>query len=760
MNQDLLSPWQSQASTAWEARENARARGYLRSLPGYDEVRDRLYQLARDSKFGPVVPAGGRWFQREDHDFARLTVRESLTGPARTILDLTRTAEQAGAPARLVWFAPSPDGRLVAASVEVAGREDVSLVVIDVATGDDLGLDLPYHPAWPVAWLPDSRGFFVDDRNIADGQFTGNDDRIYLHTLGGPGPARPENIPAPRLRFPQVFMSAAGRYAMLVVDNRTDYIYSVESGQWTPFLTQVPGAHLGDFAGDDFVAIVTDQHPRGRIVRIPMATRNDPSTWTSLVPESDDVLLHLQVFDDRIVVGMLRDLDSHLAMFDLSGKPTGAVPLPAAGTAGANIKTAAVLGDAPFVGGPDEISFVFSTPTTSAVTYRYDLRAGGLTALNEPVRTLANCRTEKILVTSADGRTVPATLLYRHDSAVREPRPTVIEAYGNFGLAMLPSFREMAVPIVEAGGIYVLAHLRGGGEYGQQWWEDGRLGNKQHTFDDLFAVAGKLVSDGWTTPGQLAFHGASGGGLTAGVAIVQRPELFAAVVARSPVLDLLTRDGDPLQDSIASREYGDVADTVQRAWMRAYSPVEHVTTGTAYPSCLFVTGENDARCKVWQSRKMAVLLSSATSSPAPILLRVHAGRGHAAVGARSFAEETAEWLTFIGNRIGLQLARLPGKPAHHCPPELADRNHHGHRLQHRKGLGAPACPAANTEREAPPTALAGGRLGGLGGQRRRRSRGLFGGRGHDQRRVRGVPQRGDIHAGSSGRAAVGEPVRH
>ncbi len=660
MNQNLLSATGNPASAAWEVTENGRARDYLHALPGYQQTHDRLYELAARSRLGPLVRAGDHWFQQEDREFARVTVRESPDGPPRTILDVAEIASRAGAPARLVWFAPSPDARLVAASVEVAGREDGELLLLDVAAGTQLDLRLPYHPAWPVAWLPDSSGFFVDDRNVAGGEFTGNDDRIYLYRLGAPLPAA-ESLPVSRLRFPQIFTSAGGRYVLLVVDNRTDYVYSLETGEWLALLAGVPGSHRGDFSGDDFIAIVTDeQHARGRVVRIPMTTRTDAATWREIIPESDDVLLHLEVFGDRLVIGMLRDLQTRIAVHDLQGNRLDVVELPAAGTAGGKIATAAVLGEAPFVRGDEEISFTFSTPTTSHVTCRYEVGTGQLTALTSPAFTLDDCVTEQIVATSRDGCAVPATLLYRRDLAGL-PLPTVIEAYGNFGLAMLPSFRETAVPVVEAGGCYVVAHLRGGGEYGRQWWDDGRLGRKQHTFDDLYAVAEQLIGTGRTARGQLAFHGASGGGLTAGVAIVQRPELFTAVVARSPVLDLLTRDGDPLQDSIASREYGDISDPAHYAWMQAYSPVEHVIAGTAYPACLFVTGENDLRCKVWQSRKMAVLLGAATTSSAPILLRIHNGRGHAAVGAMAYADETAEWLTFIASSIGLDFSSNPGQ---------------------------------------------------------------------------------------------------
>lgn len=652
MNRELLIPADTPENLKWQDAENERACESLHRLAAYQPFRQRLLTLAQEAKASPLVRAGDLWFQREEREFARVLVRTSPDGSPRVLFDANAVARENGAPARLEWFVPSPDGSLLAMSVEVAGSESSRVILLDVASGEPVSADIPWVPAWPVAWLADSSGFFIDSRNVQDGQFVGEGDSLYLYRLGEPAPEQAEQVPD-ELRFPRAHVCPDGRWTTVVMDNRTDWLRGVD-GKWRPFLSEVPGAHVGEFAGDDFVAVVTDGHPRGRVVRIPVASATDQTTWREIVPESKDVLLHLAVIGERIVVGLLRELSTVIEVRDLDGELLRQLDLPHNGTAGGHYPTAGLLGEAPFIRSATEISFTFSTPISSPAVYRYQVLEDRLTLVTPPAVELEGFAVRQITALSSDGTPVPATVVVPKDHVPGGPAlPTVVEGYGNFGLALLPSFNSFAIPVLEAGGAYVTAHLRGGGEFGLEWWEQGRLQHKQRTFDDLFAIAQELVVEGLTVPDKLAFHGASGGGLTAGAAIAQRPDLFRAVVARSPVLDLLNRTGDTFQDSIASREFGSVLDPEQAAWMRAYSPAHHVLAGVEYPACLFVAGVNDPRCKPWQSRKMAALIGAATSGDRPVLLRVHGNRGHAAIGAEAFAQETSEWLAFIADQIGL-----------------------------------------------------------------------------------------------------------
>lgn len=649
MTPDILTHEDTVTALDWQVAQDERARTHVQGLPAYTAYERRLHHVFTAAKAAPLLRAGALWFQQEAGDFARVVVRSDPRGPARVIYDAAAIAKEAGVPVRLVWFVPSPDGVLVAIASEMAGSERVRVSVFDVTTGEEVSTDIPWVPAWPASWLPDASGFFIDSRTMHDGEFTGSGDELFLYRLGQPAPTEPEALPI-TLRFPRARVSADGRHVALVMDDRVDYVRDTD-GTWRPFLKGIPGAHVGEFSGNDFYAVVTDGHPRGRIVRIPVATAEDQSTWTELVPETTDVLLYAAVFDDRMVVGLTRELTTVLEVRDLEGRFLTTIGLPPSGTAGGEYVANGLLGEPPFLRSSDEISFTFSTPVAAPAVYRYEVPADRLTLITPPALKLSRHIVETRFAVSSDGTQIPFTVARPEDSD--GPLPTVIEGYGNFGLAVLPSFNVFAVPVLEAGGVYVLAHLRGGGEFGQEWWHAGRLEQKQRTFDDLYAIAEQLITDGITTAQQLGFHGASGGGLTAGVALVQRPDLFAAIVARSPLLDLLTRDGDALQDSIAGREYGSLKIPEQVDVMRSYSPVHNVRDAVPYPAAMFVAGQNDPRTKPWHARKMAALVVEATSASSPVLLRVHADRGHAAVGADAFAQETAEWLAFIADQIGL-----------------------------------------------------------------------------------------------------------
>ena len=201
--------------------------------------------------------------------------------------------------------------------------------------------------------------------------------------------------------------------------------------------------------------------------------------------------------------------------------------------------------------------------------------------------------------------------------------------------------------------IYVLSHLRGGGENGTGWWREGSRENKQHTFDDLYAVAEQLVQLGLTTSSQLAMYGESNGGLLASAAVAQRPDLWAAVVPDVPLLDLLEMHRDPIGYAICKDEYGDPLVPEEATWLRSYSPYELVQPST-FPATLVIAGANGPRCAAWHSRVFVQKLEDCQRGDAPVLLRVHSGQGHGAAGALAKVERTAEWLAFCAQRTGLQ----------------------------------------------------------------------------------------------------------
>jgi prolyl oligopeptidase len=307
-----------------------------------------------------------------------------------------------------------------------------------------------------------------------------------------------------------------------------------------------------------------------------------------------------------------------------------------------------------FKTGDDEISFVFSTFDLSPTVYRYVISEKRLEVVGAQPVEIEGLVVSTIAAVSADGVEVPAHVVHRADLDVSVPQPTLVYGYGGFNLAYLPSHLGEYAAWVEAGGIYVLAHLRGGSELGTEWWLGGRREHKQNTFNDLYAVAEHLIATGRTTSAQLAVKGESNGGLLTGAAIAQRPDLWAAVVSDVPIYDLLGMVRDPLTFAIGQVEYGDPANPVEAEWLRAISPVENVQPAS-YPAILVTAGENDPRCPTWHARKFVDLVQRAQIGDAPVLLRVYGGQGHGAAGLGAIAGKDADWLAFAANATGLVL---------------------------------------------------------------------------------------------------------
>ena len=644
---------ESPESVAWQSDRDARATAFLESLPGRDVVAERVRANLTDTRLTPVCRRGGRWFQTAVLDPAAeqpvAVVRDAPTGPPRVLLDPNEISATRGKPVMLMATHPSPDGSMLACVLMEAGLEINELVLVDVQTGDVV----PHEVPWNVinfAWLPDSSGFWCSARDVVDGALVCP---VYRHVLGTePGAA----VPAPEaLRDARPVVSADGRHVAVASGNteqRLDWI--VRDGRLEPFLAGVPGGVTGTFHGGDLIAVVDGGAPRGRLVRIPVATAADASTWTELLAESDDVLRYVEVVGDALVLGYLRDASSRLRLLTQDGELIEEVALPGDGVVSAYPVGASHPAIPMFVSGEDEISFVHSTFERSWGVYRYVVSERRLEVVVPPAIQLPNLVASTVAAVSADGAPLPTHVVHRADVDTTVPQPTLISGYGGFNLSFLPSFAPEHTAWLEAGGVLVLAHLRGGSEFGADWWRQGTRETKQRTFDDLFAVAELLLDSGRTTREQLAFKGESNGGLLAGAAIVQRPDLWAAVVADVPILDLLGFDRDPLTYLIGKDEYGDPRNPVEAEWLRDLSPVHNVRPAD-YPAVLVTVGANDPRCPAWHSRVFVDLLENAQSGPAPVLLRVYADQGHGASGLSQTSDKNADWLAFVADATGLKL---------------------------------------------------------------------------------------------------------
>src|SRR5262245_15853672 len=474
----------SSATLEWQRCQNEVAETYLRGWSGYEQLRAAVAPHIARSFLSAPQRCGAWWFQlRFAASGPVLTISDTPGGDGRILIDPAKLSE-AGKPLSLDWFYPSPDGRYVAYGLSVGGDEQSVLHVIETATGMVLPERIPFTSIATVAWLPDASGFYYNAGTAPDWEQA--DKHLAFHRLGDLTLSQPEPLTVREAYcvFPQV--SPDGRWLAAItseMDPRADYLKELPDGQWQPFLRDISGYCFGVFVDDHYVAICTEGAPRGRLVAIPILTATDRSTWRELVPESEAVLRSVTRIGDWLVLCQFVDACAELKIVTLNGQFEQDVPLPGKGTVLQLALLAHYQFATPSMGanispGRDEFTFIFSTLTRSPALYHYDLRTRQLNEIGPPAVEQSSILTRHELVRAADGTPIRYSLVYRGELDLARPQPTLIYGYGGWNASFTPSYLGCFLPFVEAGGIFVFAHLRGGGEYGTSFWQDGRLGRK------------------------------------------------------------------------------------------------------------------------------------------------------------------------------------------------------------------------------------------------------------------------------------------
>uniref|UniRef100_B0SVN0 prolyl oligopeptidase n=1 Tax=Caulobacter sp. (strain K31) TaxID=366602 RepID=B0SVN0_CAUSK len=640
---------------AWQRAQDDLARAHLASLPRYQEFLAAVESMGASEDFMLPAFVGHRYVHRfvpEGEDLAVVELSETPTGPRRRVVDLN--AIQADEPLQMAAYALSHSGKLAVVAWTAGGHEKPIVQLVEVETGRVLSQGLPSERLGPFTWLPDDSGFFymsLDPADISAGK------TLFRVMVEDPKVARLEAVEPSHFHVRPV-VGGDQRHVLLFVNHlapRPEYILDTQSkGAWRPFLKDVEGIFRGDIVGDRFFAITDDGAPRGRLVSIPLATPTRRETWKEIIPPSDSVLANVLSVGDRVVVLDYVDTYSRLRVFCRDGQLEGEIALPGQGLINRtgsfysffNVTNTMLRGQG------EQIDFLFASPTTSPAYYTADVKTRKLTQVTPCERTLdAQVLDRRVL--SKDGAEVLYHVVARKDLDLSEPHPTVITGYGGYNVAVLPGwFGNRWAAWIEAGGIFVLSHLRGGGEFGTPWWKQGRLEHKQNTFDDLYATAEDLIAHGITTPSQLGVTGGSNGGVMAAVAAVQRPDLFRASSPEAPITDLLARSRDPFTMA-ATLDYGDPSDPVMAQILKGWSPYQNIKDATDYPAMLIDCGANDPRCPPWHGRKLAARLQQASTSGLPVWLRVREGAGHGAIGDEELARQSAEVLAFFAKNLGL-----------------------------------------------------------------------------------------------------------
>jgi prolyl oligopeptidase len=618
---------------AFITEQNAHSERYLAAGADREVLRRRLSDLWQRPGFGTPFRRGGVTFQfrnsgAEDQDSLFLLDEH---GDGYPLLDPNTLSEQGTV--ALVSVAPSPDGRHLAYALSHQGSDWRSWHVREVATGRDLDDELRWSKFAGATWLPDGSGFLyvgypapryegaLLDATLAP--------EIRLHRLGT---EQTEDRPVYRpqrggssIVWPQIAhdgsvivvtvrdSSSVGNGVVLIgPDGEADTL--VDQGDASFGFLGLHGGRL---------LFRTDlDAPLGRVVAFDPAS--DDRGWSTVLPESDDLLDHVRLVGSSLVVARLHHATHRLAIVDLTTGDERPVALPEAIRLSDRREANPLLSER----FDDRVTFSLWGYLTPPTPYRLDLASGRAEPLETPQIGIdaSDCVTERRFVASADGTRVPLFVTRRRDLPPG-PQPTLLYGYGGFGVIEGPSYRPDRLAWLERGGVFASAVLRGGGEYGATWHDGGRIEAKQNVFDDFIACAEALIADGTTAPDRLAIEGRSNGGLLVGACLTQRPELFAAALPAVGVLDMLRYHRFTIGWAWAS-DFGTADDPEQFAALLAYSPLHALREGERYPATLIETGDHDDRVVPAHSFKFAAALQAAQGGSAPILLRVSSGAGH------------------------------------------------------------------------------------------------------------------------------------
>ena len=654
----------------WQGMQRELAAGHVRSWPHYEAVRALVDRYTVAGLTSVPRFAGGKWFREdvpEGAAAAQVKVAEQPFGSGRVLADIAEF-RIGNSSAVLSWLSPAPDGSVLAIGICTDGSEQNTMRLIDVETGmirDDSPPQVLYDAfTGGAVWLPDSSGFYYLALTGSVHEFN---QAVFLHKLGQAPPISPQAIPLPADKdYTLIQISRDGRWAVAVHRGINPIPVAVldlsdRGALWRPFVTDITGTVAGHVIDGRYIAVTDVDAPRGRVVAIPLDSPapNNAAAWIDLVPASNSVLIGVTPVQDRLYVNELENTYGKVRIIDQSGRYFGDVPLPGKGA----VELARYI--RPFFllpprGHPNEFLFAFSSLTRSSGVYRHLPGNETVEELLPPGVTLDGARVEDRSATSIDGAKIPYHLVRLDSVDARTPQPTLICAYGGFSDPFMPGFPSSGLltrggaAFIAAGGTFVHAHIRGGGEYGREWWEGGRSKNKQNSFADLYAVAEDLIARSVTTTQLLGLTGASQGGLTTGVAVTQRPDLWRVAVPRAPLLDLIGALRDPYFYWWCD-EYADPKDPSEVRRMMGFSPYHSIREGTSYPAVLIDAGDTDPRTPAWHARKWAARMQAAQTSDAPILLHIWENAGHGDATAReTVVAEMTEWLAFVLQQMNVK----------------------------------------------------------------------------------------------------------
>jgi prolyl oligopeptidase len=662
---------------AWTSAQDAHARGILDPLPLHAAIYQFMRKLggSRSPSYYNLNARGGVLFAMNSQPSKQqdmLVTLRSADDPGSKHVVLDPSQVDPTNSTAIQFFEPSLDGSKVAVSLAAGGELVGPISVYDVASGHALP-DVLTHVGGltgaSVAWNTDSAGFYYThyphegERPPEDLNFY---EQVYFHKLGTPQSQDTYVMGKDFPRIVEIRLSESkdGRYVLAAVGNgdgnRYEHFLREPSGEWKQLSQFSDEVKMMAFGDDGALYMLSHQNaPRGKILRVPLATPEVKNAKT-IVPQSaavlQDFLFTLAGLQPALVatanflyVIELAGGPTEIHIFDHEGRELGKVPSEPVSA----ITQIVSMGD-------DKILFGNQSYLDPQAWFHFDpaTKKASVTSLREtyPV-SFANVEVVREFCLSKDGTKIPLNILRRKGIKLNGQNPALLTGYGGFGLSLTPSFDPEIRPWLDAGGVYAIANLRGGGEFGEEWHTNGSVMHKQNVFDDFVASAEYLIKTGYTNSSKLGIVGGSNGGLLVSAVTIQRPELFRAVVSIAGVHDMLRLESTE-NGQFLTAEFGSVKDPEQFKNLYAYSPYHHVRDGVKYPAILFLTGENDPAVAPWNSRKMTARLQAANASDHPVLLINFSNAGHGGIGASEDQQTAMDTYTyeFMYDQLGVKWA--------------------------------------------------------------------------------------------------------
>ena len=645
----------------WVAEEMSYTRSLLDPLPGRDAIHKRLTELLSIGSISSPQIGGKYYFytRREGMQNQPIVyVRESVDGKDRVLLDVNQLA--ADGTIALDWYQPSENGKYLVYGISPSGSEMSTLHIIETKTGGALSDTIERTRACSIAWMPDNSGFYYTrypkKGDVPEGQEMYNR-RVFYHELGTDpetdlkifGEGRdPED-------WPNVSLDNDGRLLLITVEQgwTKSELFLMDLKKGTPPTRITTGKNFlysGSVYNGRVYIVTNEDAPRYRVF-VTEAGDYERDNWKEIISQTDAVLQGAAVWGGKIFAQYEQNATSQLKIFGIAGDKISDLTLPALGTVfGSDGKW-----------NRDEIFYGFLSFTVPPTVYRYDMKtkATSLWAkVDAPSIDPAAYEVNQEWYHSKDGTRVPMFIVNKKGLKKDGLNPTLLTAYGGFNVSLTPDFKRQAYLWMEHGGVYAVANLRGGAEFGEDWHRAGMLDKKQNVFDDMIAAAEHLIAEKYTDKDHLAIQGGSNGGLLMGAMITQRPDLFRAVVCQVPLLDMLRYQNFQIA-KLWIPEYGSSDNPEQFKWLYAYSPYHHVKQGTEYPAILFMTADTDTRVDPMHAKKMAAEMQAeaknGSSKTRPILLRIESKAGHGAgKPVTKQIEEFTDVYSFLFWQLGMK----------------------------------------------------------------------------------------------------------